>query len=651
MKTLFDETQTLPEGLWVVKWIDRISLGRGFTGSPRVRVFLLRLPFSDVAELDRLFQEGVAYLIGKPPGPHEPALLEHRDVLAGMLPVLRLGDVLRGRDVVGQLRQRRTIVTISPGTSPSLVSIFRQTLPPEGWGDAPHSVLNRFEYELGPKDNVRGAKCLRVSSSGVDYVIPATVILKTFYGFHTKVANAICSGRWETRFRDVISTLRYESGIGTYVNPSTGAWNIVVQPGLTRAHAVRLALLYFDDYARQCANAIHSSSLEQTHGQRADDERFWFAEAQIPYRWDHEPFRMQVTGYPLRPFRPSAAVTRFLVTQIEATSWPLGDQAIFSELANSNSLGPDRESRPVARPYYGRKPPPVQAREDASISHQSDPYARAPDNWVAGDDFRFLDTPQHYQQTKTSHKSYEGSQTLNPEESAAALLSAGNAAPGSTKPAPLVADLKDRHPVGQLHYLITALADLANEGRISAVEVLGPPENSHLRILRHNVACWSFLTEDETRRLHVDSRGWPYHVDRSGPNLRQASARCLLVIQVLVDGRNLVLFEIEPRALETGYRLYVCEPSGDVDWVSVENVLITLRAYEGRLDEHGLGSAFKSLTPRPAIALNHSYKRDGDDRIVGLNKDALLRGLQRRSSQSLTPGESAGTGAHDEALA
>lgn len=645
LKTLFDQTQTLPDGLWLVKWIDRFSLGRGFTSSPRVSVFLQRLPLEDVRQLDRLGQQDITYLIGKRPGSQESVVMASRDVLAGSLPLLRIGDVVRERQVVGQLRQREATIALEPGMEAALVGIFNPSPPPKDWGDAPHRVLNRFEYELGDRydqlrgtqprrgaDGPSGAQCLLVTTGRMEYLIPATVVLRTFYAFHTKVANAMLSGRWDVKYRDVISTLNYASGIGTFIDPKTGDWHIVVQPGLTREHAVRLALLLFDGHARQCANAVHSSALRQTHGLRAGDERFWFAEAQIPFRSDTEAFKMRVKGFPLRSLRPSVGeVCRFLVTRIEATSWPLADQVIRWELANSNTLSPEREGDKVDKTYYPGKPPAVPAKDDAEPNHQSDAFVKAADNQVAAEDFRFLNPPLLSQQVKRSHKEYRGAVPVKPSEPPSPVLSAGNVAPGEHKPAPLVADSKDRHPCRQLQFLLNALEQLVDRFDVAGFEVLGPPEDSHLRILRNNVACWSFLTEEQTMRLPAQASGWPYLFDRArGDGMpRRAYARCLLVILVTLGDRQLLLFEVEPRLQEHGYCLYLCEPTEAVRWTSIEASMMVLRAYAGRLDKRGLGEAFKGFSSRSALAVKHSYDRDEEERIIGLNPDALHRALMR----------------------
>ena len=132
-------------------------------------------------------------------------------------------------------------------------------------------------------------------------------------------------------------------------------------------------------------------------------------------------------------------------------------------------------------------------------------------------------------------------------------------------------------------------------------------------------------------RLPARASGWPYLFDRARGDgaPRRAYARCLLVILVTLGDRQLLLFEVEPRLLEHGYCLYLCEPTEAVHWTSIETSLTVLRAYVGRLDKLGLNEAFKGLSLRPALAVKHSYDRDEEERIVGINVDALHRALLR----------------------
>ena len=592
-----------------------------------------------MAAINRLSADETSYLIGRRPGqkPEDvPQWATPRQVLVGMLPLLKIGDIIRGVRVEGTLRQRELTFSIGHDSEVEPLGIFKECPGPKDW-NGKYRALNRFEYDLGAHREVSGSRCLKIRNGKIEYLIPDTVILRTFYGFHTKLANAICSGPWDTKYPSVISTLKYESGIGTYVDAQTGAWNIVVQSGLTRAHAVRLAVLFFDAYARSCANAIHASATKQTHEMRADTDRHWFVEAKIPYRWDSQPLQMRVKALPLRPLRPSAPDgQRFLVTSIDATSWPFPDQEIFSELANSNAVSQDHNPKKVQKPYFSNKAKPVYADSDAQLDHHSDAYKNAPDNLIDANDFRFLNEPRHDCQKKTTHKEYQGS-SCPPDEATSQRLSAGNLAPGKEKPSPLVAESRDRRMAPQLQLLLNALNELHDKGDIQSFHVLGPPDFSHLKQVRNGLACWSFVSEDQMRALRSGRTvsGWEFIFEpphaAGGP--RRVVPRCMLAVSIHLNECELLLFEIEPRVSEQAYRYYVFAVTEAADWVSIETALLVLRAYNGRLPSAVTPEAFHSLTRRRAIAANHSYLRNKQQEIIALNTESLLRALRRAAGQ------------------
>ena len=635
MKNLLDEDQALPEGLWLIKWIDCISLGRGFLSSPRIHVILQKLDQPDTASLNRLSQRDVAYLIGRRSG--QPATevatwAQPRPVLTGMLPLLKIGDVVRGTRLEGTLRQREATISLSKDTDFRIDDIFKKCDAPKDWSGT-WRTINRFEYELGAHREVAGSRCMVVRVGKIEYLIPCSVILRTFYGFHTKLANAICSGPWEIKSSQVISTAKFKSGIGTYRHAQTGAWNIVLQAGLTREHAVRLAALYFDEYARACANGIYASAGRQTHGVPAGGDRHWFVDAKIPYRWSERPFTMRVKGFPLRAHRPSAADgVRFLVTRIDATSWPFPDQEICSELFNSNRLSPDQDGEKVNKPYRKGHPPPVPADEGAELDHQTDAFKGAAENHADADDFRFLNEPRHLLQEKSSHQEYLGA--AHPfSEGPSATLSAGNTAPGAEKPAPLVAESRDRRMAPHLQLLLNALDALMDAGEISAFEVLGPPEASHLRQQRNGLPCWSFASEDQLREVQRGqaARGWEFIFEppRIEGGAKRAYPRCLLVVRVQLEGHDVLIFEVEPRPSETAYRSYILEPTETVDSQAIETAVLVLRGYFGRLPPSGLSEAFRGLTRHQAVAVNHAYEKNDNGDIIAWNSASLRRQLTR----------------------
>lgn len=635
MRTILDESQELPDGLWLVKWIDCVSRGRDSLGLLRIQLVLQKLKQGDIAAINRLSTSETSLLIGRrpdQPSSDVPMWAQPRGVLLGALPLIKIGDIVRGRRIEGALRQRELNLSIDTKSEVRALGIFDEYAAPKDWRGT-YRALNRFEYELGVSPEVSGSRCVIIKNSNVEYVIPDTVILRTFYAFHSKLANAIYSGPWDQSYSQVISTLNYASGIGTYVNNQTGAWNIVVQSGLNHDHAIRLAALYFDSYARRCTSAIHTSSTQQNHERRSDGDRRWFVRAKIPYRWDVQPLKIRVKALALRPHRFSEPeLLRYLVTSIDATSWPFADQLIFTELANSNALSKDGNPKKVDEFYFGRKPKSVLADLDAELDHHSEAYKYAADNIVEADDFKFLNKPLHDIQRKSSHKEYLGS-SKPPEEEASLRLSAGSTAPGSHKPAPLIAESRDRRLSPQLQLLLNTLDLLVDKNEIEGFEVIGPPEASYLLQLRNGLSCWSFPSEDQIRSIRSGraASGWEFIFE--SPSIeggaRRAIPRCLLVVLIKLNGCNLMIFEVEPRASETAYRFYVIKVTETIELGFIESALITLRAFNGRLNEHGMTEAFRGLTKLRASAYNHSYIKNNDQDIIALNEASLLRALVR----------------------
>lgn len=609
-------------------------MGRGLMNSARIHVILQKLAQPDLPAIDRLDPKEVSMLIGRRPGQPEqeaPTWAEPRQVLAGMMPLLRIGDIVRGTRIEGALRQQELTLTLTREAEVIKDKIFAERNPPKGW-KGPYRMLNRVEYEVGTRREVRGSRCVKIKTGNIEYIFPCFVLMKTFYGFHTKLANAICNGPWNRRHDEVISTIKYDSGIGTYLDQENGAWNIVVQQGLTRDHAVRLAALYFDSYARGCANEIYSSSMVQTRDIRGDGGRYWFADAKIPYRWTETPLTMRVKALPLRALRSSAAdCQRYLVTSIDATSWPFPDQEIYSEIANSSALSPDPEPEKAQAPFRKYKAAPVRADQDAQLNHHSDAYKNAADNLVDADDFSFLNAPKHLPQLKSSHKRYEGTRPP-PSEGPSLTLSAGNTAPGEGKPAPLVAESRDRRLAPQLQLLWNALEVLRASGAIEAFNAYGPPDLSNVKQMRGGIPCWSFVNESQLRAISAGRRpkGWAFIFDTPAfeGGHRQAMPRCLLVVHIKLNRQELVLFEVEPRSTESAYRFYIVKPTLAFDWQAIRTAMEALRAASGRLDASARLAAFRALTNHPSSACNHAYERDGENNITALMTSALLRALK-----------------------
>lgn len=644
MDDLFHESDSLPPGLWVVKWIDffKLSAMRATSAS----VILQRLYYTDVSEIERLTHEQVGHLLGR--APEEPLgwgySTEIRQLLVGALPIVNLGDVIRGHQRVGKLAQRERSITLQGDIRRELSFVEQEHAPvPPGWpGTMRYRVLNWFEYEIRG-EVAAGSRCWCFQVDGIEYLIPATVIFKTFYGFHTLVAKAFCKKAWDEIYDELISTARPASGLGTYVDPLTGTWNIVVRAGLTQAHAFRLAPLRFDDFARGRANAVYSSSLVHTSTTRSDRHRQWHVNAEVPYRWNDHPLTLRVQGFPLRPYDLSSprGSTRFLVTRIDATSWPFPDQQIATAVEHSHEASDDPNPERVDRPFKTWSPAPVVAYDDAQITQSEDPRSDSAQNRLHADDFEFLGpAPKHVRQKKTTHKQYQG-RSAPPSDPPSPQLSAGNPVPGKRRPGQLVAETHERHHVYKLHFLLNALDSLKDDGAIAGYEIVSPPDDSHLREYRENVPCWSLLEEEQAEALaagkHGKLRGWEYVflAPLGGVGARRrAYARCVLVLRIHHQDREIVWFEIETRNSDK-YNSYACEPSMPLTEASIASVLMAFREHEGRLPKKRLGEIFQELTGGRPQALEHRYLTDKvSKRTSGLQVDWLLSRLDLVLSQN-----------------
>lgn len=634
MTKLLEDGQALPDGLWVVKWIDYFQFLRGSETLPTVCLVLQQLKSDDVLEIERLSHEVISSeILGRPRGQPEDArpTWEVRKIAVGYLPLVHIGDVLRGQTVVTRLRTCPETIVLGEGSDLKALPIMKEREPrPSGW-TVPYRTLNRFEFELGKQREVEGAWCWVVSTPEIEYIIPGTVVLQTFYGFHTRLANAICSGQWQQRKNELICLDNFDSGLRTDVDPLSGDWYIVVQAGLTREHAVRLAVLTLDPYGYECACEIYRQGLAQRRERPLEPDHSWFAIPKIPYRWDEVPFEMKVRGFPLVSYRSAGSQRRFLVSSIEAHSWPYPDQVVRSEIANSKQLGEEEPTRVEERPFRGAvPPPPVPADPQATPDHHHDPGKTEAINQAFEGSFRFLNEVKHELQRKRSNKHYPPSPPRT-EASPSHVVSGGIPTSGEGRPAPMQAETVERCSSHQFELLLDALDRLSRSGRVTGFECFAPPPGEPLRCMRNGVPCWSFLSEDQVRRRGKRGQRWELIFDTvpSGTGMpRRSYPRCVLVLRVNMGGAEVLLFEIEPRASESGYRAYLMTPYADISWREVEMAVENIRKFSGRVDRSSLAQAFGHLSSTP-IGRRHRYDREENcDQIKAINEAALVRALQ-----------------------
>lgn len=630
----------LPPGLWVIKWIDRFYLGRGEAESPFVHVALQQLPSDDLSAITRLGQEDVAYLLGRRPGASSqiPTLFRNERVLAGYLPLLRIGDIARDGAIVGRLSSVRASVTLSSSSEAKSRLVSDELPSPKDWSAGVYRLLNRFDFHLGGIPDIHKAECLVVRQNNLDYIFPKMVIFQTFYGFHTRMVNALCGGPWRLTAKSVISFDHYESGISTALDEESGAWRIVLGMGVKSDLAPALALLWFDAFARAETDALYTDALAQNAGVRSGDSRSWFTRANIPHRFDHRPFRMDVMGFPLRAFMPSApdgGVKKFLVTSIVRSSWSLPDQVILWELANSNAKGAEQSETTARKPFGGSRRP-VEADPDAVATSDQDPDAGSSVNLAYPSAFEFIEKPKTRQQVKAKSKTYPegGAVTVDGPDS---IISSGNPVHGDGRPARGDAEQRVRKPSKLFLHLLAALEELVRLGTVQSFEPVPPPGEAGLLIVRNGIPCWCLLRPGDRKSNRVPKTGWEVIHDSlivNGVDVPRRYARCMLIMRVVVRDRPVILMEIEPRPGESSFCIYAFEQDQElVSWY-VEHVMSEIRVQLGRLSAGSLARVFEPLTVNPVCALKHSYVYSPGapkDRAeaVGVDAGALGAAIER----------------------
>lgn len=263
----------LDDQFWAVKFIDQFNQAHARTRTASVQVMLQQVRVHSAIELTTLSREATEFFFGRRTGDPQP-VFDFVSILAGALPAIRIGDVFRNGEKVGELRSVMHRLTLRPGESDSAQGYAGTTIePPPGWGEnVPYRVLNASEY-FGIADHfkrsVRFGESLftffrrRRKDGGTDtYVVPRMTIFRAFYASHSVLANAFCSAPWSQEVNRVISFTRTVGGAQTGIVENGRQWDIVLQSLIQDEYAGILAVLHFDDYARARAESIYAKALQ-----------------------------------------------------------------------------------------------------------------------------------------------------------------------------------------------------------------------------------------------------------------------------------------------------------------------------------------------------------------------------------------------------
>lgn len=607
------------ERWWVVRKIDGFEQGLGRSRTPGVKVMLSALAATSQAAVERMTLDEIRhYVRGFKDGP-KPDLHIAR-IHPTLLPLFGIGAVFHRRLYAGHLKTEARTITLTASDLRGRDVVLNPPIPADQ-RTGNEVVLQRSEY-AGIIPEFSRSRFLIHSAGDIQYIIPRTEIHRRFYAPHSELARAFLDGPWNETVHRIVSQHDYKSGLST--GCFGGEWHLILQRRIRDDYARLVAFLYFDPYARTCANEIYSQSLVDRGFVPEDfDEdgrlinrdkqglvsRPWFSSARIPFHCDAGPLQMTVRGWFLGPhedrFKPGEK-RKMLVTAITGMKRLPYEPIIRIERDNSG-LGSDNP-QPAPDTNNRSLPETRPAQPKVEITSQTDADANKQSVFALTDSFAW-DAEDLPKLVKERHQVGVHWRSSSNQEGDPDVVS-GGAGDYSTRNPPQI-------NVGQIHanaaerfgLLITALDDLQKRGAIESTGLVFPPDD-HVFADRQNLRCWTFLSSSSSLRQGWPDAGWVYVLWNKGKGASrnvQNTPRAALVVGITCGGVTGYWIEIEPRATEKGFSatIVLCKESDRDDAIDV--VLEVLADRRGddpceiaspRLDQRGLGTVFSHRHPR-----------------------------------------------------
>lgn len=540
------------EGYWVVQWMDGYQQNRGEENSTLVDVTLRRLNIRTEAEV--LGRRASAENIFARPSAHQRAAGEAEPEFriiptsVGSLPLLCNGAVFRGQSFIGRVPTRR--YTLNLPRAEDSDGCFKQTIEhkePQGPlnpAGMQKTALNQFQYAL--PQSAKPSQVLILYADGVEYVIPRQVIFQTFYAAHTNMANAFCNGFWRDTASQVIEFRPLENGLLTREVPDLKEWHIVLKTLVEDDYAPMLALLWFEPYARACAELIHSERLreiKQTESKRTApwDRGRWHCSARLPFRPEYS-LTLEVEGYELKRWPYNETPRKVLVTKILSANAPVYAWFIRNERENSG-IESDNHN-PGGRVPHGPRGGTKGGNSGGTppITFETDPDKRSMVHNSSSEQFFWSSGWRMEKLAKSS--SVSGTRSTTPSPEAKNLSSTGNPG-GGTKAA-------DQHnarvPVMDVSERFSDILDALEQLSGVVQHCVFFPSSDAAKEHRGSSICWNFLNAQERGNTHLRPRyGW--RVLTRNPRKYRAA----LVVSIDYQGQRGMLFDIECRPSDGGF--------------------------------------------------------------------------------------------------
>ena len=615
----------------VVKWVDKFTLPHLTTRSTSVTVRLQRLPLRNHSELNRLTRESAVALL--PLDPSDPGQDQYTSVAlhAGLLPHLAVGRVYQGQRLVGELPTRHATISL-PDAEQSCreFRIDDELEAPAGWNYSYKLILAR-EFG-GIQSEFSASRCLVFTDErGVEYVIPRTVIFQRFYAIQRELANAFTSGPWATTKTKIVYEGELKSGLKTKIDPISGAWHVILQTHVDNDFARLAALLYFDDYARSCAESIYAGMLSDRRGSTHSP---WFASAKLPFRAEAKPLRLEVKGFMLPPRlgRTGSDGKRvihrqtFLVTSILGSTWPSYPPPIKAGRLNSGDKGREQIPAEGDRPY-GARPRGGPAGSDLVTTSGVDALAKEGDAIILEDTFSWLDGEEPEKLTKDTSQLYSEGDIRPPKAPPPTTASGGERTHQGGNAAPAHHKVLVRDPVNRFRYLLDAFDSLQRTGEVRQHSVFQPVVPSQIAQCG-GLFCWNFLDETARRTGRWPGAGWRM-LERArgvGSDRTVGKPRSVLVVRVAFDDRVGYWFEIETRPSEGGVLSpFIVDLKTD-EQEAVQHIVESIARADGRNLRQAMTAAVQEIGSGFSHCYKHCYRADHNSQ---LDSNSLRRFLTK----------------------
>ncbi len=346
----------LPEGLWMIRWVDLVHVSNL---RAKIGVSLVRLPAeTTVSTLRDLQPRTIANLLayaamerrghnkgraqrkagasGKEGVEEETSKFLLTDF--GQMPLLAIGTVFEGREKGGvcvgsvNLMVREFVIEGRPIDQLHCPASAVSPFPPPSWwfsqvkpdaekpltpkqrkveDDKQYRVLNKRAYALGA--DLKDSKCIIAQTSSGILVLPCSEVFRSYFAPTTRMANQLVRGSWDKTWQELAVP-----GAGTGILADGTGWQITLRHDVKEEEegaAFLLANLIIDPDGLRAAHSVHHN-LHYTGEAKKNREagRPVHLFANLPFGWP----RLKIKVACLKPY---PQIQKYVGLRILQTVW------------------------------------------------------------------------------------------------------------------------------------------------------------------------------------------------------------------------------------------------------------------------------------------------------------------------------------------